>query len=279
MPDLRVRARAALAARLRELLPAGALHPGGAHALRLADALVPTLGAADVAWVAAALAARAKGELRPARDGAVPVHAAWSSAGLVAGAFAPWRTRPGALPLAVAGLGPFAAVRLEERLAIPHGGGSPNLDVALDAPGGLVGIESKLTEHLAPGRPRPWRAAYHRPAMAAALTGGWAAVFADLSAGRWAPRHLDAGQLVRHALSLRGAGALVLVWWEPVNGDDHAEVRAHRREVAELRERIGDAPPRLHAVTWSELLEAWGPVVPGHVAALRDRYAVPVPAA
>ncbi len=259
---------------MRELLPAGALHPAGTHTLRFEDALVPALGAGDVAWAHAQLAARAKGELRPAGAGTVPAHAAWSSTALVCSAFAAWRGRPEALT--VAGLGPFANVRLEERLVIPHGGGTPNLDVALEAGGALAGIESKLTEHLAPKPPRPWRPAYRRPAMAAELRGGWAALFADLLDGRWAPRHLDAGQLVRHALSLRGAHDLVLVYWEPADGDELPEVRAHRAEVAELLDRVGDAPPRLHAVPWSRLLDEWAPALPAHVAALRERYDVPV---
>jgi hypothetical protein len=274
MRDLRSRAREALAARLRELLPAEALHADGAHARRLSGALASTLGDADVAWAQAQLAARAKGELRPTRTGAVPACAAWSSAALVCSALAPWRTS--ADRLRVAGLGPFDEVRLEERLPIPHGGGTPNLDAVLAAGEALVGIESKLTEHLAPARPRPWRPAYLRPAMAAELRGGWADLFAALVAGRWTPRHLDAGQLVRHALSLRGRHDLVLAFWEPADGDDLPEVLAHRAEVAEVLVRVGDALPRLHAVSWSSVWDCWGAELPEHVAALRRRYDVVV---
>ncbi len=275
MTDLRRRSREALAARLRELAGEEGLHPDGEHALAWPDALVPTLAPADVTWAHGELAARAKGELRPTAAGAVPAHAAWSSSALVCAAFAAWQARPG--ELVIPGVtGPFEAVRLEERLAIPHGGGSPNLDVALDGPTGLVGIEAKLTEHLAAATPRPWKPAYHRPAMLAALGGGWRATFADLLAGAWAPRHLDAGQLVRHALSLRGAGELTYLAWEPENADDHPEVAAHRAELAELRERVGDARPRLHALTWAELWAAWEPTLPEHVAALRERWSVRV---
>ena len=241
---------------------------------------MPGLDDGDVAWAHDQLALRAKGELRPTRSGAIPAHAAASSTALVCSAFAPWRADPAALR--VAGLGGFEDVRLEERLHIPHGGGTPNLDVALPGPAGLVGVESKLTEHLAPRAARPWRDAYRRPAMAAALDGGWAEVFAALLAGDWAPRFVDAGQLVRHALSLRrfteGADVhLVLLFWEPEGADAEPEVAAHRAEVAELLDRVGDdAAPRLHAVSYAQLLDGWAAVRPQHVAALRARYAVRV---
>ena len=263
LPGLQARARKALAGRLRESVPGDAMHQGGAHTLRFADALIPTLGSDEVAWIRGQLAARAKGELRPSKAGTVQSQAAWSSTALVASAFAPWRGR---LP----------GLALEARLHIPHGGGTPNLDVAFDGCDGLVGVESKLTEHLDPARVRAWRPAYRRPAMAAELQGGWASVFADLLDGRWAPRFLDAGQLVRHALSLRRAGDLVLLYWEPANAEEHPEVLAHRAEVADLIDRVGDARPRLHAFSWAQLFDVWETVVPEHVGALRERYDVPV---
>lgn len=273
------RARAALSERLASLIGEEALHPDGVHARRLADALVPTLSGDDVAWVRRELARGAKGDLRPTRADAVPAHGAWSSAALVASAFAPWRGAPA--ELTVAGTAGFTDVRLEERLHIPHGGGTPNLDVAL--PGGdgaFTGVESKLTEHLAPRRTKAWARAYRRPAMAKELSGGWADVFAALLEGRWTPRFLDAAQLVKHALSLQAHAAdgpvrLVLVFWEPLDGDDVPEVVAHREEVAELLDRLGGgAVPQLRAQTYGELLADWADVRPDHVDALRRRYDV-----
>ena len=261
---LAARARAALAARREELRDAE-------------GAFVPTLSDADVAWALEALGARAKGELRATRDGRVPLHAAGSSTRLVASAFAGWRAFPQSL--SVAGLRCFDDVRLEERILIPHGGGSPNLDVALERDGGgLVGIEAKLCEHLTATRPRPWKDAYRRPAMREELDPAWRAVFDDLLADEErAPRHLDAGQLIRHALSLRGAGELVYLFWEPLDGDEHPEVRAHREEVARLLDRVGrDASPGLRSVAWSETFAAWEADLPAHAAALQARYDVAV---
>jgi hypothetical protein len=272
--DLQIRAQAALARRMRELVPADRLHAGGAHALALADALVPTLDEDDVRWVHDALAGRAKGELRPAAAGTVQAHAAWSSTALVASAFAAWRARP--RDLALGGLDDFTSVRLEHRLPIPHGGGTPNLDVALEHPDGLIGVESKLTEHLAPARPRPWKPAYRRPAMLEALDGGWATTFAALLAGRWTPRHVPAAQLVRHALSLRGQGTLVYLYWEPADAAHHPELRTHHAELDDLLTRVGDARPALLALPWRTVLDGWQGAAPAHVAALRARYDVRV---
>jgi hypothetical protein len=112
--------------------------------------------------------------------------------------------------------------------------------------------------------------------MAAALHEGWRALFADLLAGRWRPRHLDAGQLVRHALSLHGAGDLVLVVWEPANADAHPEVLAHRAELERVLAAVDGAAPRLHATTWDAVIAGWAPARPAHAAALRERYAVAV---
>lgn len=275
------RARAALTARMASSLPASALHEDGRHTRALADALVPTLSASEVAWVHAELSRGAKGTLRPTRAGAVPVYNAWSSTLHVASAFAPWRATPEALR--VAGRTGFTDVRLEERLLIPHGGGTPNLDVALPGPhGAFTGAESKLTEHLAPHPPHRWAPAYLRPAMAAALTDGWADVFSALLAGRWSPRYLDAAQLVKHALSLQAkpeatSTRLVLLFWEPTDGDEVPEVVAHREEVAELVDRLGpDASPQLVALSYAEVLDEWETQRPEHVAALRARYEVSV---
>ena len=51
-------------------------------------------------------------------------------------------------------------------------------------------------------------------------------------------------------------------------------MREHRAEVAELLDRVGTAPPRLHAFSYAALLDAWEPLRPDHVAALRARYDV-----
>lgn len=183
------------------------------------DPLVQTLDPLQRAAVLRDLARGAKGEFRGPRP---RLQAPWSSTAFTASLFGAWVGRP-----------ELDVVRFEERLHIPHGGGTPNLDVWLEADGAPVGVEVKLTEHLAARTPRPWKAPYRRPSMLAELDGGWAAVFAAALDGTFAPRHLDVPQLIRHALSL--------------------------------------APRHAHAVL---AYVFWQPVLPAHVAALRERYAV-----
>ena len=98
--------------------------------------------------------------------------------------------------------------------------------------------------------------------------------------------HLGVEQLIKHALALTSRFPdhdlhLVYVWWEPENAGDIAEVAAHRAEIAELKDRVGEASPRLHALSYSELLAEWEQLdepswVTGHVAQLRSRYAVSI---
>lgn len=123
--------------------------------------------------------------------------------------------------------------------------------------------------------------------MLTLLSEGWADVFMSSLAGSWQPRHLGVEQLIKHALALNSLPDaekhLVYLYWEPVDGADHAEVVAHRDEVAALVERVGDASPRLHVQTYAELLDEWasmdGPAwLPEHVKQLRQRYAVSLPA-
>jgi len=227
----------------------------------LADNMLPGLTQAQIAALRAQLALGAGGELRPTKTGKRPAHAPYSSAALALNAFGRWL---GAEPqLRVAGLGGFAEpLEVESRQQINFGGGTANLDVLLRAPGVVVGVESKLTETLSAHEPVPWRPVYGNPEMEELLDGGWAAVFAASRAGSWQPKHLGIEQLVKHALALVSRFAdrerhIVYVWWEPANAQEIPELAAHQREVAELQDRLGEASPRLHALTYTELFAEW----------------------
>ncbi len=277
-------AQTALSRRLRELLPAETtgLFVGGTHTRRFADNLLPSFSAEQVATLRAQLARGAGDELAATASGKRRAHAPYSSAALAASAFGGWLGAEH--QLRVAGLGGFeTAISLEHQLRIAHNGGVANLDCLLQAPGTLVGIESKLTEPLARHEPVEWRAAYRSDAMASLLTDGWLEAFQASLIGTWSPQHLGLEQLLKHALALNSHAAgstthLVYVYWEPANGSDISEVAIHRAEVAELARTVQDALPRLHTLSYDELLDEWlrspdGIIRPAeHVDRLRARY-------
>jgi hypothetical protein len=178
------------------------------------------------------------------------------------------------------------SLRIEARQRIFRGGRAPNLDCLLSGPKVVAGIESKLTEPLAPHWPARWSEAYGRATCRALLKGGWRETLDAARSGTYCPAYLDASQLVKHALGLSRQHPdrelhLVYVYWEPDDGDQFDEVWAHRNEVAELLKRVGDASPRLHALSHAELWAQWDTLndvewLPHHVSALRRRYAFPL---
>ena len=150
------------------------------------------------------------------------------------------------------------------------------------SPGVLLGIESKLTETLAEHEPVIWKTPYHAPEMAALLHGGWADVFQSSLSGRWRPAHLGLEQLIKHALALNSHAAgrtahLAYVYWGPSNGQDVRSPPARGR-TAQLEERVGNAVPHLHAVSYAQLLDEWSrisrspPWLEEHLKQIRDRY-------
>jgi hypothetical protein len=171
---------------------------------------------------------------------------------------------------------------IERKLRIRHGGGVANLDCYLEGPEIILGVESKLTEHLAPHARVDWRPPYRTEEMTTLLSGGWRRVLEDALVGRWMPRHVGLEQLLKHALALNSHGDvrprhLLYCFWEPVNGGEINEVLEHRAEVAELQARVGDAAPSLHVMTYSDLFDEWSCLarpdwVGAHVDALRERY-------
>jgi len=257
---------------------------GGTHTRRLADNLVSGLTQAQIAALRAQLGGGAGGELRPTKTGKRPAHAPYSSAVLAMNAFGRWLGFEE--QLRIGGLAGFSApLEVESRQVISHGGGTANLDVLLRSRGRVVGVESKLTETLSIHRPVAWREPYATTEMAKLLEGGWADVFAASRKGGWQPRHLGIEQLIKHALALASRFAdyerhLVYVWWEPVNATEIPELLKHRDEVDELRQRVGDASPHLHALTYTELFAEWAGQdtswVAEHLAQLDRRYAVSI---
>ena len=282
------RATLALAQRLAESSPEATLDES-ARTETLSQNLLATLSPRQRELAAEQLDQGDGGELKPRtnkhgvthRPGA---HSAFSSAALAINAFGVWLDQPGALELA--GVRGFDDVRVEGKLPIGNGGGTPNLDVLASSATTIVGVESKLTEYLPRHRPVDWRPPYEQDVTKDLLTDGWRAVLEDSLAGRWQPSHLHVEQLIKHALGLQANRGdrdahLVYVWWEPRNADDVDAVRAHRGEVRELQRRVGEARPNLTAITYAELWEGWADArtpsgIGAHVDALRNRYEIEI---
>lgn len=277
-------AQTALARRLHALLPTGVSDQlvGGTHTRRFADNLLPTLSSERVQLLRRQLEGGAGGELTPTASGKRRAHAPYSSAALAVSALGGWVGAEH--ELRVAGLGGFESlISLEHKLRIAHGGGEANLDCVLTTTEMLVGIESKLTETLGPHEPVEWKRPYHAREMAGLLQGGWQQVLTASLSREWTPRYLGLEQLLKHALALNTHANgrtthLVYRYWEPLNGDEVAEVKAHRSELAELESRVTDASPRLRAWSYDHLFAEWMDIRPEaswrteHVLQLRARY-------
>jgi hypothetical protein len=224
------------------------------------------------------------GGLKPTPGGGRPkFQSAHSSSALALNAFGAWLGREDSLE--ICGLkARGATLQLEAQQRIFRGGRAPNLDCLLTGERQVVGIESKLTEPLTVHRPDAWSEAYGRPTCRSLLSDGWSDLLEEYLHGTATPGHLEAGQLVKHALGLMAQNRekdvhLIYVYWEPENAEDFVEFRNHRAEVTRLADRVAGSPPRFHAISYPELLRGWtaadaAPWIPAHVDCLRARYSV-----
>jgi hypothetical protein len=224
-------------------------------------------------------------ELVATSDAPPKFHAAHSSAALAVNAFGAWLGY--ARWLHIAGRSGFERVGFEVKFPTGLSGKPPNLDVVLSGTHGALAIESKCTEYLSP------QAAYF-PDSYDDLVGevadeSWGGLFAELESEPETYRWVNVGQLARHYLGLRRAllerrlssVALMYLYWEPADADDHIVIREHRDEVAHLLRRLDDASVPLLAQSYRELWTDWSaPGAPAwaleHVAELRRRYDVPI---
>lgn len=215
------------------------------------------------------------------------LHSAYSSCGLALNTFAPWRVAPSSLRVACRS--GYTELRFEHPLRIFRGGRAPNLDVVATAADHVLGIESKLTEHLAKKKPPTFSDAYDR--LEATTDPTWWAVYRGLKAGTLAPfDHLDVGQLVKHAFGLRAhcgkhsrsEAVLLYLYWEPQDPTSYAELRLHAAEVQRFAAAVsGSTTVVFEAMTYAELWRSWEAQpspswLCDHVKALRGRYDLPL---
>ena len=137
----------------------------------------------------------------------------------------------------------------------------------------MLAIESKCTEHFA-HKPAKFRQSYHDRITDGRRDSVWFRELERLSAEPSAYRHLDAAQLVKHALGLGftypdRAVTLLYLDREPDNPEALPEIAIHRREptsLAVLRATASRSRARaIRRSVWSASGVAW---VEAHVGRL-----------
>ncbi len=221
-------------------------------------------------------------ELTPGTGRPARLHSLCSSAALVVNVFGRWRGRDQTALLQALGVGGPGGTRLAFEEPVPTGlpGDPPTVDVALYRPDGrCVAVESKFAEWLVP-RPRG-KPAFKDKYFIAGIQ-PWAALglprcqalAEELQDGRERVKHLNAPQLLKHALGLANSGlrtsALVYLYYDRPG----REATAHRAEVDRVFQRLG-SEIELHACTYQALFGALR-AIPGldaaYIAYLAHRY-------
>lgn len=205
--------------------------------------------------------------------------AAHSSSALAVNTFGPWRKNPQSLSLL--GKTGFTSLRFERQCPTGLGGIPPNLDLVIEGPDVVIGVESKFLEFLTP-KPPKFTDSYKRENLPQ-MEDGWAKLMDALKTGP--EQYLDAAQLVRHYLGLRnqpefkGKKIILLnIFWEPENGQDFPEYRQHQAELAAFQDAVKDSNVTFVWMTYPELWRQWGTqgLCPDHVRDLRKRYGLPI---
>jgi hypothetical protein len=185
------------------------------------------------------------------------------------------------------------SVHLEAIVRFPWSGGRhPCLEVLAETVTALIGIESKRFEPFRSKSQTALSNAYWRPVWGNAMA-GYERVRDELRAGTLPFRHLDAGQLVKHAFGLRTAAhrpgstfgkrpALLYLHAEPVAWPDGrpvpgADVERHRAEIARFAALVDGDEVAFRSCTYGQLLATWresgAANVQAHAAAVEGRFA------
>ncbi|MGD9874296.1 MAG: hypothetical protein AB7T27_08485 [Kiritimatiellia bacterium] len=201
--------------------------------------------------------------------------AAHSSSALAANVFGPWRKNPQALNLL--GETGFTFLQFEKHCPTGLGGLPPNLDLLVEGPGVVIGVESKFLEFLAPKQPKFTDS--YKPENLPQMEDTWWKLMCELKAGP--EQYLDAAQLVRHYLGLRNQPEykgkkiiLLYIFWEPENWMDFPEYRRHREEVAAFQAKVKDSSVTFVWMSYPELWNQWEALglSPDHLREIRKRY-------
>jgi hypothetical protein len=201
------------------------------------------------------------------------LRAAHSSAALAVNTFGTWRTDPSLLRLK--NLAGFTGMRFEATCPTGLKGTPPHLDLLLD--GQIpVAVESKCTEWML-AAPAKFSDSYDR-LQGSHGSSQWFEIIRQLRADPNRYQHLDAAQLVKHALGLmnRYAQRQVQLWylyWEPRNSHAWVECGRHRSEADDLASQTASSNVRLVPMSYRELWADWDRhQSPQHLARLKIRY-------
>ncbi len=200
-----------------------------------------------------------------------------SSARLAANAFGIFLCHPACLPPLPGCKNetwPAVSLDLERTVRFPWSGGRhPVLDVLVETPCALIGIESKRFE---PFRNRPkgsFSKAFWRPVWGNRMK-GYQRVRDKLHKNRNLYTHLDAAQLVKHALALRTqvqpsgkweglTPILFYVYAEPDSLPNSGESigdaakQRHKKEVEDFADHVKCDEVKFVPCTYREMLACW----------------------
>jgi hypothetical protein len=207
--------------------------------------------------------------------------AAHSSAALAVNVFGPFKRNP--LSLRMPWADSLVCLHFERKC--PHGvgkGNPPNLDVVLQGPHGVIGVESKCLEPIG-NHKAAFRPAYDEDVQGDRRKTTWFREMQRLSADPTAYCRLDAAQLVKHALGLSFSfpgcsTTLAYFFWEPLNAEEHPLFSEHRLELQRFAAAVAGDNPIFVWMAYRELWNWWDnlPGAPvwlrAHVDHLRERY-------
>jgi len=202
-----------------------------------------------------------------------------SSAALAANTFGRWKGDPAKLK--VIGLSGFQPPKLEAQCQTGLRGTPPNLDVLLESPDAVIGIESKLLEPLKPTKPQ-FSPSYDLANLPLCEKPWWELLN---QARHWPPCHLDVAQLIKHYLGLRKqypAGRqvyLLYLFWQPLNASSIPEYSRHAEDIEKFRNAVAQGNT-VHFVPmdYLQLWESWSEHVDlaEHARLLKQRYCVEI---
>ncbi|MEE4540180.1 MAG: hypothetical protein V2J51_17015 [Erythrobacter sp.] len=208
-----------------------------------------------------------------------------SSAALAANGFGWFLDRPTDCPLfpCVADIaGPVRSVAIERELRFPWSGGRhPWLDAVVWTDTHVIGVESKRYEPFRGGKAAEMSDAYDRDVWGENME-GWRAMRDLLRSEPQRYRHLDAAQLVKHALGLATESTrsslspvLVYLYAEPLDACRNAKEAflAHRREIEDFHAIVAGNAVRFAACSWRGWLACFTGQATAHARVVSEAFA------